>query len=273
MSERQRRRVFIGSRRSFGFTLIELLVVIAIIAILAAMLLPALNRARERGRTISCLGNIKQLGHIFQNYANDWNDYITPSLAPDSPSTTSPWQRNYVLSGYVPRTSWSLDDSTWPDAPARGIYRCPSEPLPGAVWNDWGACHYGMAAYMGMYLAGDYADPSKSQYSWVFRKITQVRKNITEVAVFGDKAPKAEFSSYYLIYSFPAPSPSESYYNPLLRGLRHSLAMNVALMDGHGVTMKLGDFPNPSNCATTDDATKYPFWGRADQQKNWKNWK
>ncbi|MBE6377470.1 MAG: prepilin-type N-terminal cleavage/methylation domain-containing protein [Lentisphaerae bacterium] len=87
--------------KPMGFTLIELLVVIAIIAILAAILLPALNSARQRGKAASCMNNLKQIASAAAMYMDNFDDYTVPyKLAPTSGTTAYSYEY-YLNKMYV----------------------------------------------------------------------------------------------------------------------------------------------------------------------------
>ena len=87
--------------RKKHFTLIELLIVIAIIAILAGMLLPALNKARQTAQQISCTSMLKQIGTACLQYSHDNSDYVTPAIKP-YPNSTSATQNPDYWSYYTP---------------------------------------------------------------------------------------------------------------------------------------------------------------------------
>ena len=221
------------SKRERAFTLIELLVVIAIIAILAAMLLPALGRAKGMALSIQCNSNLKQLQLAWQMYAQDHNERLVPNWIiwngsdwKATRSTTNSWVSGSAWTD--PSTAGIQQGALWDYVKNVGSYRCPSDK---SAWNYPGTSTpcprpFNVGLNFGLH-GGENGQTGKAYRPEMMITLTEIRRP-AQVFTFMDSCETSMTSAGFLA-------------DPLQPGVWYTIpgerdrgcGANVAFADGH----------------------------------------
>ena len=230
-----------------NFTLIELLIVIAIIAILASMLLPALNKAREKARMISCLNNMRQISQANNTYSDDNIDWFVRSRNPLTADGRY-WPWTLTTNKYVNQFLGTITAGGIYLSPA-GVFVCPSEStiVPLASDSLFAGSHFGFNVFLNNTGYGAACWQKRGQVTTPSQRI-----------MLGDSAYNAELVPGEPTRMINPNNTQASVPN------RHNRNVNIFYVDGHGEQKTMQDVylifvANGDNWTTH---SKNNMWGR-----------
>lgn len=224
------------AKQSIYFTLIELLIVIAIIAILAALLLPALNKARARARDATCSGNLRQIALALQSYTNDNQGFVMAYM--DTRQNYRKWQT--ALMPYLyPGENFKLAGGSayLVDGIPRPIFRCPAQPQePTGVSRR---SNYGVNLFV-------FSPTSVNCNPQIWR----IKAPSRRMLVMDRQSTPSETTTDTDISSC------------LQLGRRHgsNSGPNISFADGHQEMRRVSSIPAPGFCYSISDANY--IWGQ-----------